>query len=380
MKYILFGLLAAVTSGVFIFALSMKTPPPEQDSFDTSAGKVAVERIAGPFAHPWAVAFLPGGEMLVTERGGTLWRLDAQGARNKIAGVPAVHAENQGGLMDVVAARDFAETRQIFLTYSEPQSGASRTAAAVARLSDDGNSLENLRVIFRQEPVVDSDVHYGSRIVEAPDGTLWITTGERGLFEPAQNLSNSLGKIVRVTRAGKVPRDNPYRGGVARPEIWSIGHRNPQGAALDPATGALWEVEHGAKGGDELNKPEGGKNYGWPVISYGTHYSGAKIGEGTQKEGMAQPIYYWDPSIAPSGLMIYSGKLWPAWKGAIFVGALKFQLISHLTRDGDKITGEERLFTEVYGRIRDVREGPKAAIWFLTDEDEGALYRVTPAN
>jgi glucose/arabinose dehydrogenase len=380
MKYILFGLLAAVTGGALVVALSIRTPPPEQERFDTSAGEVVVERIAGPFAHPWAVAFLPGGEMLVTERGGTLWRLDARGARNKVSGVPAVHAVNQGGLLDVVAARDFAETREIFLTYAAPQDGKSYTAAAVARLSDDGQSLANLRVIFRQRPAMDTDVHYGSRIVEAPDGTLWITLGERATFEFAQMGTNTLGKVVRITRDGKVPRDNPFVGGLARGEIWSIGHRNPQGAALDPETGALWTVEHGAKGGDELNKPEAGKNYGWPIISYGTHYSGAKIGEGTHKEGMEQPVYYWDPSIAPSGLMIYSGKLWPDWKGDVFVGALKFQLISRLERDGDKVTGEEQLFTEEYGRIRDVREGPKGAIWFLTDEDEGALYRVTPAN
>jgi len=361
MKVILFGLLAAVTAGALVVALMIKTPPPEQQTFDSSAGALAVEKVAGPFAHPWAVAFLPGDEILVTERGGTLWRLAADGSRNEVAGLPAVHVVRQGGLLDVVAARDFSETREIFLTYSAPHGEASYTAAAVARLNDDGQSLENLRVIFRQHPPIDVNVHYGARVVEAPDGTVWIATGERGLFEAAQNTANTVGKVVRVTRAGEVPRDNPFVGGIASGEIWSIGHRNPQGAALDPETGALWTVEHGAMGGDELNRPEAGKNYGWPVISYGTHYSGAKIGEGTHKEGMEQPVHYWDPSIAPSGLMIYSGKLWPNWQGDIFVGALKFELISRLKRNGDRVTDEERLFTEEYGRIRDVREGPQGA-------------------
>jgi glucose/arabinose dehydrogenase len=318
--------------------------------------------------------------MLVTERGGTLWRLDAQGARNPVAGVPPVKAVSQGGLMDVVAARDFSESREIFLTYAAPIGEMSRTAMAIARLAEDGQTLEDLRVIFQQQPAVNVDVHYGARVVEAPDRTLWIALGERGLREVSQSPANTIGKIVRIKRDGTAPPDNPFARGIELDVIWSIGHRNPQGAALDPETGALWTVEHGAKGGDELNKPEAGKNYGWPVISYGTHYSGGQIGEGTHKEGMEQPVHYWDPSIAPSGLMIYSGKLWPQWKGDVFVGALKFELISRLERDGDKVTGEEPLFIEEYGRIRDVREGPDGAIWFLTDEDEGALYRVSPAK
>jgi glucose/arabinose dehydrogenase len=347
-------------------------------------GEVAVERVAGPFAHPWAITFLPGGDMLVTERGGRLWRLDPEGARAEVAGVPAVKAAGQGGLLDVVAARDFAATREIFLTYSEPVDGKSRTAVAVARLSDDRQSLENLRVIFRQQPAVNATKHYGSRVVEAPDGTLWVTLGERGQSHHAQNPITHLGKVVRIARDGSAPPDNPYVRGFELDEIWSFGHRNPQGAALDPATGALWIVEHGAKGGDEINRPEAGRNYGWPLISYGTTYAGTKIGQGTGAEGMEQPLHYWDPSIAPSGMMIYSGKLWPDWRGDIFVGALKFKLISRLDRandgDGDSITGEERLFADVYGRVRDVREGPDGAIWFLTDEDEGALYRVTPVK
>ena len=384
MRFVVFILIALGTGTALYFGLTAPLVAPQHKTFDTSAGAVAVAQVAGPFDHPWAVAFLPGGVMLVTERGGRLWRLGPDGARAEVTGVPAVKAAGQGGLLDVVAARDFAKTREVFLTYSEPAGGKSRTAVAVARLGDDGERLENLRIIFRQQPAVDATRHYGSRVVEAPDGTLWVTLGERGLSSQAQNPISHLGKVVRIARDGSAPRDNPFVGGIALDEIWSFGHRNPQGAALDPATGALWIVDHGAKGGDEINKPEGGRNYGWPVISYGTTYAGTQIGEGTEKESMEQPVYYWDPSIAPSGMMIYSGKLWPDWRGDIFVGALKFKLISRLDRadddGGDRITGEERLFEGMYGRVRDVREGPGGAIWFLTDEGEGALYRVTPAN
>jgi len=384
MRFVVFILIALGTGTALYFGLTAPLVAPQHRTFDTSAGEVAVAQVAGPFAHPWAVAFLPGGVMLVTERGGRLWRLGPDGEPTEVAGVPAVKATGQGGLLDVVAARDFTETREIFLTYSEPVDSRSRTAVAVARLGDDGQRLENLRVIFRQQPAAGATHHYGSRVVEAPDGTLWVTLGDRGLSSQAQNRISHLGKVVRIARDGSAPRDNPFVGGLGLPEIWSFGHRNPQGAALDPVTGALWIVEHGSKGGDEINRPEAGRNYGWPEISYGTTYAGTKIGRGTEAEGMEQPLYYWDPSIAPSGMMIYSGKLWPSWQGDIFVGALKFNLISRLDRPddngGDSITGEERLFADVYGRVRDVREGPDGAIWFLTDEGEGALYRVTPVK
>lgn len=380
MRYILFVLLAAAAGTAFYFALTAPRPGPATQRFETSAGEVVVERVAGPFPHPWAVTFLPNDAMLITERGGKLWHVGPDGARKEVAGVPEVRATGQGGLLDVVAARDFAESREVFLTYAEPRSGGSGTSVAVARLATEGERLENLRVIFRQEPALRSTKHYGSRIVEAPDGTLWVTLGERGQPAQAQNLRSHLGTVVRIARDGSVPADNPFVSGIAWPEIWSYGHRNPQGAALDPESGALWIVEHGAKGGDEINRPEAGKNYGWPVITYGVDYSGMTIGEGTHKEGMEQPIHYWDPSIAPSGMVIYSGRLWPEWAGDIFVGALKFQLISRLERNGGEVTGEERLFEKVYGRIRDVREGPRGALWFVTDEDDGALYRIRPAN
>jgi glucose/arabinose dehydrogenase len=380
MRFVFFALLVLATGTAIYFGLTAPLIAPKHKIHETSAGDVSVEQVAGPFSHPWAMAFLPDGVMLVTERGGHLWRVESDGTRAEVAGGPVVKAEGQGGLLDVVAARDFAETREIFLTFSEPTDGNSRTAVAVARFSDDGKHLENARIIFHQRPAVSSTHHYGSRIVEAPDATLWVTLGERGLDTQAQNLTSHLGKVVRIARDGSALRDNPLVGGIGLTEIWSYGHRNPQGAALDPATGKLWTVEHGAKGGDEINRPEPGRNYGWPVISYGTTYAGTKIGAGTEKSGMEQPVHYWDSSIAPSGMMIYSGKLWPAWQGDIFVGALKFKLISRLDRQGDSITGEERLFAESYGRVRDVREGPDGAIWFLTDETEGALYRVAPAN
>ncbi len=380
MRYALLAVLALATGTALYMGITAPRAAPEARTFETSAGPVTVERVAGPFAHPWAVAFLPGAAMLVTERGGALWHLDAEGARTEVAGVPDVRAAGQGGLLDVVAARDFAESREIFLTYAEPRDGKSGTSLAVARLGPEAARLEDLRVIFRQKPAVQSTKHYGSRVVEAPDGTLWVTLGERGHRPQAQNLQSHLGKVVRVHRDGSVPRDNPFARGLGLDEIWSYGHRNAQGAALDPETGALWTVAHGPAGGDEINRPEPGRNYGWPVISYGEHYVGGQVGEGTHKEGMEQPLHHWDPSIAPSGMAIYSGRLWPEWEGDIFVGALKFRLISRLERDGEEIGEEERLFEDVYGRIRDVREGPEGALWFLTDESDGALYRIRPAE
>jgi len=368
-----------------VFCALSLTQIAEARSFQTSAGAVEVTPVAGPFEHPWAVAFLAGpegwtGEMLVTERPGRLWLVGQDGAKRTIAGLPQVHARGQGGLLDVVAARDFATSGAVFLSYSEAAEGGARTAVARARLDREASKLRDLEVIFRMAPVVNSSHHFGSRIVEADDGTLFITLGERGERDRAQDLSTDLGKVVRIRPDGSIPEDNPFVGQAgARPEIWSYGHRNPQGAALGP-DGALWTVEHGARGGDEINHPQPGRNYGWPVITYGRDYTLLPIGEGTAKEGMEQPVYYWDPSIAPSGLTVYDGDLFPEWRGDLLVGALKFQLIARLDLEGGKIVNEERMFEGEYGRIRDVRTGPDGAIWFLTDEDKGALYRVAPAR
>jgi len=325
-------------------------------------GRVKIEPVIGDLYAPWAVGILPSGDVLITERDGILIHVK-DGKRQDVAGVPKVWANGQGGLLDVVIARDFAKSRQIYLTYAEPRAGGAGTALASARLSVDGSSLSDVKVLYRQIHASKAGRHFGSRVVEGRDGFLYVTVGDRGDRPKAQSLQHHNGKVIRV---------KPTGGG----EIYSIGHRNPQGATLD-LQGRLWTVAHGAKGGDEVNRPERGKNYGWPVISYGIHYRGGKIGEGTHKEGMEQPKFYWDPSIAPSGMMIYSGKLWPEWKGDIFVGSLKFDMISRLERQGDQITSEERLFAKKYDRIRDIREAPDGTIYFLAAGD-GVLYRMMP--
>ena len=327
-----------------------------------NGGSVNIEPVLDDLYAPWAVAILSDGGLLVTERDGVLIHFK-DGRRQDVSGVPKVWANGQGGLLDVITARDFAKSRKIYLTYAEPRNGGAGTALATARLSEDGARISGLKVLYRQIYASKAGRHFGSRVVEGKDGFLYVTVGDRGDRPKAQSLKHHNGKVIRV---------NPNGGG----EIYSIGHRNPQGATLD-LQGQLWTVAHGAKGGDEINKPERGKNYGWPVISYGIHYQGGKIGEGTHKEGMEQPKFYWDPSIAPSGMMIYSGKLWPEWKGDIFVGSLKFDMISRLEHKGDKITSEERLFTKKYDRIRDIREAPDGSIYFLAVGD-GVLYRMTP--
>lgn len=371
---------ATFTAAAGMIFLSDYTPPAAAEArYQTTAGMVEVTKLAGGLDTPWAVAPLPGGGALVTERDGTLLRFDADWNRHTIAGVPEVYAEGQGGFLDVTLARDFAETRTVFFTYSEPDGRRARTTMAKARLSDDGSRLEDVTVLFRQEPAVRGARHFGSRVIEANDGTLFVTTGDRGDRERAQDPREHIGKVIRVTRDGGIPADNPFADGHdALPEIWSIGHRNIQGATLDEE-GRLWTLSHGARGGDEVNLALPGLNYGWPVISYGRHYSGLSIGEGTEKAGMEQPKFYWDPSIAPSGMVAYDGDAFPEWQGDLFVGALKYDYIARLDRDGDRIVREEKLFEDVYGRIRDVVMGPDGSIWFLS-VGEGALFRIGPAG
>lgn len=359
---------------VLLIALILPAAGPAA-SVETITGKVTITMVADGFDVPWALDFLRGGDVLVTERGGTLWRVTSDGTRQSIAGTPDVAQIGQGGLLDVTVARDFATSREVFLTYARRTDLGAGTALAVGRLSRDGARLEDLRRLFQAVHVGQGGRHFGSRVIEAPDGRLFVTLGERGNRPAAQDRGNHNGTIVRINRDGTVPGDNPFVGqNDMRPEIWSYGHRNPQGAALD-AGGQLWAVEHGARGGDEINRIEKGANYGWPVISYGRHYSGAKIGEGTAKQGMEQPVFYWDPSIAPSGMTIYSGRLWPEWAGQFLVGSLKLDMISRL--GGDPLQEIERIASEHTIRVRDVAEGPDGAIWFLS-EGRGALYRMTP--
>ncbi|WP_298256399.1 PQQ-dependent sugar dehydrogenase [uncultured Litoreibacter sp.] len=344
------------------------------NAMESSAGKLTVTLIADGFDEPWSVEHLPDGAVLVSERAGSLTYLHPNGTRHKISGVPDVVDNGQGGLLDIMIPRDFEQSREIYLSYANRAGGSYGTALGRGKLSSDAKSLVGFKRIFQQARGATSAKHFGSRVVEARDGTLFLTIGDRGQRSEAQNLQNHSGTVVRVRRSGVVPPDNPFIGRPgAEPEIFSYGHRNPQGAALD-LNGNLYVVEHGARGGDEVNKIDAGENYGWPVISYGRHYSGLKIGEGTSKHGLQQPEHYWDPSIAPSGMMIYSGKLWPEWRGDIFVGSLKFDMISKL--DG-KTLSEERLQSSATGRVRDVIEGPNGEIWFLSVHD-GALYEITP--
>ncbi|TDK45078.1 PQQ-dependent sugar dehydrogenase [Antarcticimicrobium luteum] len=359
--------------GLILFCL-MLPGAARADTMATSAGPVRVDEILTGLHTPWAIAFLPDGSYLVTERAGALLHV-RDGRARRVTGVPQVAAIGQGGLLDVMVPRDFATSREVFLTYSRARPGGAGTALAVGRLSKDGAALSNVRILFEAAPGARGGRHFGSRVIEAADGRLFVTLGERGDRPSAQDRSTHNGSIVRINRDGSVPQDNPFAGEAgARPEIWSYGHRNPQGAALD-RTGALWAVEHGAQGGDEVNRIRRGVNYGWPVIAYGRHYSGARIGEGTAKPGMAQPDFYWDPSIAPSGLMIYSGRLWPDWAGQFFVGSLKFDMISRLA--GDPLREEERIAGAATARVRDVAEAPDGSIWVVS-EGRGAVYRLTP--
>ena len=339
------------------------------NTIDTSLGPLAISRVADGFDEPWSLAFLPDGRFLVTERAGKLSIFSPDGTRRgDITGLPKVWQEGQGGLLDVMVPRDFASSRRLWLTYAQSENGETgATAVGYGRLSDDATTLIDFRPVFTG-PATQGGRHFGARLVEAPDGSVFVTFGERGLGMPAQDASLAVGKTIHLG-----PDGSPL---AARPDwlsgVYSIGHRNPQGAALD-GTGALWVVEHGAQGGDELNRIDAGKNYGWPVITYGRDYDDSPIGVGTAKAGMEQPVHYWDPSIAPSGLMVYTGAMFPEWQGDVFVGSLKFDLISRL--DPDAGYAEETLQNADTGRVRDIRQAPDGAIWFLSVY-EGAAFRI----
>jgi glucose/arabinose dehydrogenase len=360
-----------VVAGLASPAAACAQAAPSDGIYESQRHTFRVTTVASGLEYPWGLAFLPDGRMLVTERPGRLRIVEKDGRLGSpLAGVPAVHADGQGGLLDVALAPDFERSRMIYLSYAEPgDGGTAGTAVARGRLGEAG--LENVQMVFRQQPKVTGGAHFGSRLVFTADGHLFITTGDRQRREYVQDLNRQQGKVIRVRISGSQPGE---------PEIWSYGHRNIQGAALHPETKQLWAVEHGARGGDEINAPRQGKNYGWPVITYGRDYSGARIGEGTAKEGMEQPIHYWDPSIAPSGMVFYTGDRFPEWKGSLFVGALGFQLLARLELDGEKVTREERLLREMDRRIRDVRQGPDGLIYLLTDEGDGQILRLEPAS
>lgn len=372
------ALIAAVAlCAVSAPSLAVQTKAPAAPRSD-----IIVETVAEGLDHPWGMAFLPDGRLLVTERDGRMRLIGTDGQLSEpLAGVPEVFAQGQGGLLDVALAPDFESSGTIYFSYSEPRQDGNGTAVALARLNADGSAprLEDVQVIFRQQPSYNGNVHFGSRIVPTPDGKLFVTLGERFQMKYAQDLSRHWGKVVRINADGSVPDDNPFVGREgARPEIWSYGHRNPQAAALHPDTDELWIVDHGPRGGDEVNVVRKGLNYGWPVINYGRHYTGEEIPE--KREGMEQPLYYWDPSIAPSGMAFYTAGRAPQWRGNLFVGALAGQHLARLVLDGERVTAEERLLTDLNQRIRDVKQGPDGAIYVATDSARGRILRVMPRN
>ncbi len=352
------------------------------ETFASKDYKLRLVTVTRGLEFPWGLAFLPDGRMLVTEREGAI-RIIAQNGKAgaPLRGAPKVWASGQGGMLDIALDPDFLQNSLIYVSFAEPGSGGAGTAVARGRLDIAQNRLHDTTVIFRQQPKSRGGRHFGSRLVFARDGRLFITIGERGERERAQDFTINRGQVIRINRDGSIPEDNPFVGQAGRrPEVWSYGHRNPQGAALHPESGKLWIHEHGARGGDEINLPLPGRNYGWPVIAYGRHYFGGKIGVGNKKPGLEQPLYYWDPSIAPSGMAFYSGDKFPKWRGNLLVGALKFRLLVRLELDGEKIVGEERLLEKFDERIRDVRQGPDGYIYLLTDDDDGRILRLEPAG
>jgi aldose sugar dehydrogenase len=350
------------------------TPASEQGAF-------RVTTFAQGLEYGWGLEQLPDGRLLVTERAGRMRYIDRDGKLSAaLKGLPPITVGGQGGLLDVTLSPNFAKDQLVYFSFAEAGEGGAGTAVARGKLGDD--ALQDVQVIWRQQPKVESPNHWGSRLVFRPDGTLFVTLGDRFLFrDKAQDLSTTLGKLVRINADGSVPRDNPFIGkqGVL-PEIWSYGHRSMQAAALHPKTHQLWTIEHGARGGDEINIPQAGRNYGWPVITYGIDYSGAKIGEGTAKAGMEQPLYYWDPVIAPSGAVFYTGKVFSDWQGDLFVGSLQPGGLVRLKLDGERVVKETRYLGELKERIRDVMQGQDGLLYLLTDSPKSRVLRLEQAG
>jgi glucose/arabinose dehydrogenase len=379
------GLVTAALAAAILLAVSLLIATGtrgEEPAFGSSAGELEVRTIARGLANPWALAFLSDGTMLVTERPGRMRIVTSAGqVSSPLKGVPEVWASGQGGLLDVVVDKSFAQNRTLYFCFAERTEGGGRTAVARAKLADGNGRLDDVKIIFRQQGPLSSGNHYGCRIAQADDGNLFVALGDHFTHrDQAQNLGNHLGKLIRIAPDGSVPSGNPFAGRTdARPEIWSYGHRNVQALAINPASGDPWEIEHGPRGGDELNLIGKGKNYGWPVIGFGIDYSGAKIHDATAKDGMEQPLKYWVPSIAPSGMAFYTGTLFPKWNGSLFTGALRGAMLVRLTLNGNAVTSEERLLQNLHERIRDVRQGPDGALWLLTDSSNGRVLRVAPA-
>ncbi|AVJ28025.1 PQQ-dependent sugar dehydrogenase [Achromobacter spanius] len=367
--------LTLVCAAAPAFAQATQEPP---------SAPARVMPVVGGLDHPWSMAFLPDGGILITERPGNLRLLRTPGGLSKpLTGVPKVAARGQGGLLDVVLSPNFATDRYVYLSYAESDGDKSGTAVGRGRLADDGSGLENFKVIFRQEPKLSSGLHFGSRLVFDGKGYLYIALGENNQRPTAQDLDKLQGKVVRLKADGALPDDNPFVGKQgARPEIWSYGHRNPQGMALNPWTGELWENEHGPRGGDEVNVVQPGKNYGWPLATYGINYSGLKIPEakGETLPGMEPPVYWWPKSPAISGMAFYNADRFPAWRNSLFIGALGNQNLIRLTVDGNKVVEKETLLADRKRRIRDVRQGPDGYVYVLTDASPGELLRVAPAE
>lgn len=353
----------------------------QPDSVEAKTGTIDVATVAGGLVHPWSLAFLPDGRMLVTERAGRLRIVSKQGDLGKpVQGVPEVFSQGQGGLLDVAPAPDFADTSMIYLSFAEPGDGGASTAVARGKL--EGGALQDVEVIFRQRPKVEGENHFGGRLAFWTDGTLFVTIGERFKFEPAQDLSSHLGTIARINPDGSVPDDNPFVNQEnALPEIWSYGHRNVEGAVIHPETGTLWAHEMGPRGGDELNIPRAGANYGWPVVSWGRHYDfegGGDIPDPPTHPEFAVAVYYWNPVISPSGMMVYTGDMFGEWQGNLLIGGLSSKALIRLTLDGNDVASEEQIDMGV--RIREVAQGPDGAIYLLTDQDDGEILRLTPAG
>ncbi len=372
---------ASILSLLMTSIASITFAQAEIRSFKIEKTIIKVESIVSGLEYPWGMTMLPNGKILITERGGKLKLVDPKTrAITEVRGGHKVWANRQGGLLDIAADPDFENNNTVFFTFSDPAflRGA-RTAIASAVFEETPlPRLSDIKTLFSMYIPTKSGVHFGSRIVFGPDGNIFFTIGDRGHRPRAQDPFDSAGKVLRIAKDGSIPKDNPFADGKkALPQIWSLGHRNPQGATLDQETGQLWTLAHGPRGGDEINTPMAGKNYGWPIISYGKHYSGGKVGVGTSAKGLEQPVYYWDPSIAPSGLDFYKGDLIPEWKGNLFAGALKDQLLSRLEIKDGKVVHEEQILEGKFGRIRDVRSFQDGALWLLTDDEEGELLRIS---